>query len=85
MNQKDIFPHSTCSSKCTVSNRIKRVSELAHQAHVEGFSSAHDQIAKNQRYIIIYTTQIRSSNMNSLPVTFVNNSLVDLWMTNSLR
>lgn len=46
-------------------------------------SSAHDRIAKNQHYIIIYATQIRSSNMNSLAVTFVNNSLVNLWMTNS--
>lgn len=46
-------------------------------------SSAHDRIAKIPRYIIIYATQMRRSNMNSLAVTFVNNSLVNLRMINA--
>lgn len=70
------------SFKCTVSNYN---SEPAFSASslCQKLSSAHDQIAKNLCYIIIYATQIRSSNMNSLAVTFVNNSLVNLWMTNT--
>lgn len=70
------------SFKCTVSNYN---SEPAFSASslCQKLSSAHDRIAKNLCYIIIYATQIRSSDMNSLAVTFVINSLVNLWMTNT--
>lgn len=70
------------SFKCTVSSYNSEPAFSASSLCQE-LSSAHDRIAKNLCYIIIYATQIRSSNMNSLAVTFVNNSLVNLWMTNT--
>lgn len=70
------------SFKCTVSNYNSEPAFTASSL-CQKLSSAHDRIAKNLCYIIIYATQIRSANMNSLAVTFVNNSLVNLWMTNT--